>query len=88
MPRTHELKILPDYFLDVINGLKTFEIRLDDRGFEVNDLLRIREWQPCPPGGYYTGRETLVRVTYILPGFRLHGAFVAMAIVPCGEAGL
>lgn len=34
----HCLKILPRYYIDVERGIKTFEIRLDDRGYNVGDI--------------------------------------------------
>ena len=35
----HELKILPEYFVAVRDGIKKFEVRKDDRPFEVGDIL-------------------------------------------------
>ena len=40
--KIHELKIQLPYFEAVYTGLKTFEFRKDDRGFEVGDLIRFR----------------------------------------------
>ena len=60
--QTHELKILPKYFEDVLYGRKRFELRKDDRGFEVGDWIRLREWED----GKYTGRVYYVLITYIL----------------------
>lgn len=78
----HELKTHPEPFEAVVQGLKTFEYRYDDRGFNVGDELLLREWDPVcvvhpPPCGAaggspkcrrrgYTGREQLVEVTYLL----------------------
>ena len=41
-PATHELKTDPDAFDAVAAGLKTHEIRRDDRGFRVGDKLILR----------------------------------------------
>ena len=58
----HELKILPIYFEAVALGIKTFEVRKDDRGFDEGDILILQEWTP----NGYTEREIEVAVTYIL----------------------
>ena len=39
--KTHELKILPEYFKAVEDGTKTFELRKNDRGFKLGDLLQL-----------------------------------------------
>lgn len=38
----HELKTWPDFFRDVADGRKKFEIRKDDRDYKVGDLLRLK----------------------------------------------
>lgn len=62
---THELKILPDYFDPIMEGTKTFEVRKNDRDFNVGDDLWLREWTSLRG---YTGRETCVEVSYLLSG--------------------
>lgn len=80
----HELKTWPEYFGPIIDGTKTFEVRNNDRGFAVGDILRLREWNPAKDGDdRYTGREVSVRVIYILDGrgiFGLQSGCVAMGI--------
>ena len=41
---THELKILPQYFEHVLSGNKTFEHRLNDRGFQTGDNVVLKEY--------------------------------------------
>lgn len=79
--QTHDLKIWPDYFEAVVDGSKTFEVRLDDRGFVEGDTLRLREWSPDTEE--YTGREVLRRVGYIYRGDvgGLRDGYVVMALL-------
>lgn len=65
---THELKILPEYFEDVLDGIKTFEIRKNDRNYKVGDKLLLREFKSLKYAGRYTGREMTVEVVYMLNG--------------------
>jgi len=62
----HDLKTWPDQYRAILDGRKTFEVRLNDRAFDVGDTLLLKEWDPSPCG--YTHREQRVRVTYILRG--------------------
>lgn len=39
MSKIHEVKTNPEYFEEVFMGRKTFEIRLNDRNYQVNDFL-------------------------------------------------
>lgn len=48
----HNLKIRPNYFKDVIAEIKKFEIRFNDRGFEVGVLIVLEEFD----NKGYTGR--------------------------------
>lgn len=43
----HELKCWPEYYQGIVNKIKTFEIRKNDRNFQVNDQLVLREFEPC-----------------------------------------
>ena len=49
----HHVKILPIYFEAVKEGKKNFELRFNDRGYEVGDFLLLEEWD----NGKYTGRK-------------------------------
>jgi hypothetical protein len=40
----HDLKTWPTFFQAILDGSKTFELRLDDRGYQVGDVLHLREF--------------------------------------------
>jgi hypothetical protein len=44
--KKHTLKCWPQFFAEVLNGSKPFEIRYNDRGYEVGDMLRLEEYLP------------------------------------------
>lgn len=65
----HELKILPEYFQAVRNGDKRAELRKDDRGYAVGDVLILREWD----GHEYTGSAITVKISHILRNCPVYG---------------
>ena len=76
----HELKTIDPYFSQVWDEQKTFEIRLDDRGFKEGDILWLREYLS---DGTYSGDSILCTVTYLLSSKEFKGlaeGYVAMGI--------
>lgn len=59
----HELKTWPLPFQAVVDGIKPYEIRRNDRPFKAGDTLLLHEWDP--EGSGYTGRTVVCRVTHI-----------------------
>lgn len=69
----HELKIWPTYFQAVRDGRKQFEVRKDDRGFQVGDDLLLKEFIPADYYEHgekeeYTGEILHRKVSCILKG--------------------
>jgi len=60
----HKLKIIPPYYDDVVNGIKKFELRKDDREFKVGDYIILKEF--IPEKAQYSGRECKVKIKYKL----------------------
>jgi len=60
----HELKCWPQFFQPLSDCVKTFELRKDDRGFALGDVLHLREWSPVSMK--YTTREAVRVIVYIL----------------------
>jgi ASC-1-like (ASCH) protein len=60
----HILKTTPEFFQAVKSGEKMFEARINDRNYQVGDMLILREWLPHMQ--QYSGEEEIRTVTYIL----------------------
>jgi hypothetical protein len=71
-----DLRIWPEYYAAVLEGTKRFEVRLDDRDYQVGKVYWLREWVPavarCAEGilgqddSHYTGRSVIVVISYVL----------------------
>jgi hypothetical protein len=59
MAKLHELKCEEPYFTDVHEERKLFELRRNDRDFEVGDILELVSNK--------TSRRLRVEVLYVLP---------------------
>lgn len=87
---THRLKILIKYADAIMNGAKTFEIRKNDRGYEVGDKI---VFDVVSNKGYFVGEAArhplngaTYRIDYILDDFEgLAQKYVALAISKEGE---
>ena len=75
----HHLKSWPEFFIPVLEEIKNFEVRKNDRDFQVGDKVILQEYYPSPCqvcafqtpevqacGHQYTRREVTVKITYIL----------------------
>jgi len=58
-----EKKVWPEFFQAIIDGKKTYELRLADFDCAPGDQLVLKEWDPKIKE--YTGRETKKIVTYV-----------------------
>lgn len=64
--RRHRLKIAKMFFDAVDTGKKSFELRKNDRNYQIGDILELHEMSD----GEETGRVTEKQVIYILEGFK------------------
>jgi len=58
-----EKKVWPEYFQQIVDDKKTFEVRLNDFEIEEGDVLVLKEWDPKTVS--YTGREIGKEVGYV-----------------------
>lgn len=62
----HELKTWIEYFQMMVNGVKPFELRKNDRGFKVGHKLLLKEYDK--ENKTFTGRILHRRITCVLSG--------------------
>lgn len=78
--KVHNLKIKPQYFKDVVSGIKTFEVRKNDRNFKVGDLMVLETYDNEKfIGGFVNTEITYIlddpkycKKGYVILGFKLH----------------
>lgn len=58
-----EKKVWPEYFKQIMDGKKTFELRLNDFDISEGDTIILNEWDPETKG--YTGRTLEKQVGYV-----------------------
>lgn len=74
----HHLKCEPQYFAEVLAGRKPFEVRYDDRNYNIGDTLVLMEYSVSEGA---TGREVRRLVSYLLRDFEgLRRNWVAMGL--------
>lgn len=83
----HNLNLRIEYCDVVLNGIKTFEIRKNDRDFQVGDIIKF---YPCEfdvnCNIFRACKHEIIDccfiITYILSDFGLKDGYVVLAIVP------
>lgn len=75
--KLHELKIKHEYLIEVYMGRKTFELRKNDRDYQVGDLIRFIDIKQSNSGNcdcdIYIDKDTLYKITYILKNVEEYG---------------
>lgn len=64
LSRVHHLKIWPIEYRAAANGLKPWEFRLNDRSFEMGDIVILHQWHP-ERKQYLTSPQLRREITYI-----------------------
>ena len=64
--KTHYLKAWLEYFNDVCENKKKFELRKNDRDFQIGDEVVLQAWDN--EEGKYTGYYYRITIKYILHG--------------------
>ena len=76
----HVLKTVQPYFEALWSGEKRFEVRKNDRGFQVGDSLCLREYDAAARS--YSGRLVMANVLYVLigPQFGVEAGYCVMSL--------
>jgi hypothetical protein len=79
--KVHELKCDKKEFQAVYIGSKAFEVRINDRNYQVGDSLHLKEFDPEKKT--FSGRFCSKRITYMLsgPSYGLPDNMVIMSII-------
>lgn len=62
----HRLKTVQPFFDDVKSGKKSFEIRFNDRNYQIGDTLVLEEYDDTAFTAGYTGQVLRKTITYVL----------------------
>lgn len=87
MKKHHDLKCYPQHFQPVFDRTKTFEIRKNDRDFQVGDTVTLHEYE-YDHGDKYTGRTISAYIGHIndfaqSPGYVVFSLLnVGLVIIP------
>lgn len=82
----HDLKADSEYFHAVRDGSKTFELRRNDRDYQVDDTLILKETVYTAMAMIngaplqYTGKTVFLVVTYVMQGYQDDAGHPAQAL--------
>lgn len=82
----HEIKIKQCYLIHIVEGRKTFEIRKNDRDYQVGDIIKFL---PLTDEDYnvYDIKSPIPRydINYVHSGLGMENDYVALGITPTKE---
>jgi len=81
MTKKHEIKILEGFANDIISGVKTFELRKNDRDYERGDWIKFTAIKGDSSEIYgHPINNKFYKITYVLNGYGLRDGYVALGI--------
>ena len=83
----HTIKIKESFAEAVLSGDKTFEVRLNDRGYQKGDKVRfivLYDRGGCENIAHPLSKKTYV-ITYVLSGWGIQEGYVVFGIKEEGE---
>lgn len=76
----HIIKILKPYADAVVEGRKTFEVRLNDRGYNCGDFVQFRVFEDGLQWRNHPLTDMTFRITYVHSGLGLQEGYVVFGI--------
>mgnify|MGYP000102844115 CR=1 FL=1 len=82
----HDLKTDPEVFQQSLDGVKPWEIRYNDRSFQVGDTVCLKETKhsgaemKAGASLEYTGRELTKTITNVVSGYGLQDNWVVLTM--------
>lgn len=73
--KLHELKVKDEYFREVLRENKTFELRKNDRDYQVGDLIHFVDIEGSNHiiGNPFYNKNLVFQITYILKDVPQYG---------------
>ena len=80
-PVVHELKTWTEFYDDILSGFKTFDVRKNDRDFQIGDIVCFMDWDK--EKDEYLGSKTRYKISYILYGgqFGIEQGYCVLGII-------
>ena len=89
MSREHELKIKECFMQNIENGRKSFEVRFNDRDFQVDDTIKFSAIEDLIDGVSECVCIVALkyRIIYVHSGIGLKKGYVVLSIKPITKEG-
>jgi ASC-1-like (ASCH) protein len=73
----HKLKIKYEYFIHIKEGKKEFEVRINDRDYQVGDFI---EFEVLPPDAIEEAKKIKCLITYVHHVLGMQDGYVVLGI--------
>lgn len=80
----HSVKIQMEYYEHIIEGRKRFEVRLNDRDYQVGDTLLLREYNAHTD--YCKMGSSRWEIVYVHCGLGMKKGYVVLGIEPLDKS--
>ncbi len=78
--KKHKLKLLEPFCNDVCKGVKNFEVRKNDRGYQCGDLIKFECVDYNGISLNHVINDKVFCVTYVLSGWGIKNGYVVLGI--------